>query len=164
VRRRHRRQLDPRQRPPDCAALSRVPHPASVQETAKRWGKSDAFVRRLCLDARVEGAFRVLTFEASPNSPILRLVWRIPADIPNPARQNTRLTDEQKNQMVKRALKGEQRTALAREYGIIPAYVHRLLKRATTGRAPGPRGDRLAVKPALQALHQNSLMTQNCKL
>jgi hypothetical protein len=86
------------------------------------------------LDARVEGAFRVLTFEASPNAPILRLVWRIPADTPNPARQNTRLTDEQKNQMVKRALKGEQRTALAREYGITPAYIHRLLKRAKTGR------------------------------
>ena len=133
MKRRHGRQPYPRQRPPDCAALSLVPHPASVQETAKRWGKADAWVRRLCLDARVEGAFRVLTFEASPNAPMLRLVWRIPANTSNPARQHTMLTDEQKNQMVKRALKGEQRTALAREYGITPAYVHRLIKRAKTG-------------------------------
>jgi hypothetical protein len=65
-------------------------------------------------------------------SPVL--VWRIPADTPNPARQHTMLTDEQKNQMVKRALKGEQRTALAKEYGITPAYVHRLIKRAKKGR------------------------------
>jgi CENP-B N-terminal DNA-binding domain len=62
------------------------------------------------------------------------LVWRIPADTPNPARQHTILTDEQKNQMVKRALKGEQRTALAKEYGITPAYVDRLIKRAKKGR------------------------------
>jgi hypothetical protein len=89
------------------------------------------------LDARVEGAFRVLTFEASPNAPMLRLVWRIPADTPNPARQNTRLTDEQKDQLVKRALEGEQRTALAKEYGITPTYVHRLIKRAKTERNTG---------------------------
>ena len=85
------------------------------------------------MDARVDVAFRILTFEGSPNAPMLRLVWRIPANTPNPARQHTMLTDEQKNQMVKRALKGQQRTTLAKEYGITPAYVHRLIKRAKTG-------------------------------
>ena len=91
-------------------------------------------MRRLCLDGRVEGAFKVLTFEAFPNAADLRFVWRIPASAPNPAREYTRLTAEQKNEMVKRALKGERKAALAEEYGVTPAYVHQLTSRAKEGR------------------------------
>ncbi len=61
-------------------------------------------LRGYALDRRCAGAFRVLTFEAFPNAADLRIVWRIPASAPNPARQYTRLSAEEKDEMVKRAL------------------------------------------------------------
>jgi hypothetical protein len=83
-------------------------------------------VRRLCVAGRVKGTFRALTFEAFPNAPALRFAWRISADAPKPTLFYTRLTEAQKEEIARRARKGERRKALAREYGVTRAYVHRL--------------------------------------
>lgn len=86
-------------------------------------------MRRLCIAGRVEGALRVLTFEAFPNVPDLRFAWRIPPEAPKPPLYYTRLTETEKEEIRRRALKGERKAALAREYGVTRAYVYRLEKR-----------------------------------
>lgn len=101
-----------------------------MAETAKRWGYAEAYVAKLCATGRVKGTMRVLTFEAFGRAqPSLRFVWLIPADARKPHTYYTRLTDAQREDIARRARDGEGRTALAREYGVTRAYVHRLMNR-----------------------------------
>lgn len=103
---------------------------ASVRETAKRWGRAESYVAGLCAAGRVPGALRVPASKAFGRAPPgLRFVWRIPADAPKPPLLVPRLTEAQREEIARRAHEGEGRTALAREYGITPAYVHRLVHR-----------------------------------
>ncbi len=76
-----------------------------------------------------------MTFEAFPNAPDLRFAWRIPADAPKPTLSYTRLTETEKEEIGRRALKGERKAALADEYGVTRAYVYRLAGRVREGRS-----------------------------
>jgi hypothetical protein len=91
-------------------------------------------VRRLRIAGRVEGALKVLTFEAFPNAPDTRLAWRIPAEAPKPTLYYTRLTEREKGEIGRRALRRERKAALADEYGVTRAYVHRLAGRVRKAR------------------------------
>ena len=57
----------------------------------------------------------VPTFEAFGHAPPgLRFVWLIPADVSKWHTYYTRLTEAQREEIVRRAKEGEERTALAR--------------------------------------------------
>jgi hypothetical protein len=67
----------------------------------------ESYVRRLRIAGRVKGALKVLTFEAFPNAPDMRFAWRIPAEAPKPTLYYTRLTEREKEEIGRRALRRE---------------------------------------------------------
>jgi hypothetical protein len=86
-----------------------------VSETAKQWGHTEAYVVKLCATGRVKRTMSVPTFEAFGHAPPgLRFVWLIPADVSKSHTYYTRLTEAQREEIVRRARDGEGRTALAR--------------------------------------------------
>src|SRR3954452_10517104 len=87
----------------ECQSHSRATVYLSVQETAKRWGHDEGYVRKLCLAGRVAEVISILTFEAFPNAPNLRFAWRIPANAPKPALFYTRFTEAQRKEIARRA-------------------------------------------------------------
>ncbi len=140
----HRQEREPR--PPCCRTLVRGPFLATAQETAERWGQTEAYVRRLAQHGRIEGAFKTVSLNPFSNlvERQLRFLWRIPPDAPKPTLFYTRPTTAEKEEIVRRRLNGEQRKALAKEYGVtadmVYSYVQQAKRRESEATGGGEEG------------------------
>ena len=93
----------------------------NVTETARSWRISEEVVRRYLREGRVP--------EATKDS---RGRWEVPEGTKKPSVSTPKLADGERRELLRRARAGENRTHLAREYGINPSYVFRILSENTS--------------------------------
>lgn len=100
----------------------------SVYEAAERSGQSVQVLKRRLRRKEIEGAYKVSWRGGG--------LWVVPADSRIPDLGGGRTMDERtRRQIVRRARAGEQRAALAREYGVDRSYVYKLMDRYSAGEA-----------------------------
>lgn len=105
----------------------------SVYDVAEREGTSVQVLKRRCRGGQIEGARKISGRGGG--------LWVVPKGAVIPERGSGRtLSERQRHEIATRAHEDENRTALAREFGISRAYVYALMARypPETGRGRAP--------------------------
>ena len=90
----------------------------NVAETARKWRISPEVVRRYLREGRVPAAEKNTDGE-----------WVVPDGAPKPSATPGKLSLEKREELLTRAVSGENRTHLAQEFGVNPSLVYRMIAR-----------------------------------